>query len=117
MASTLRSRGITGRKPGQSRGPAYAKKERELGASIRKHETKQLAEYLKTRSSNIDQEIKNIRGRLQVDGNSGALPSRGMQANAPMYGELVHPHGPDQLENGDFRVTGHGSPSKYQVKL
>lgn len=100
MQSSLRSRGVSGRKPGA----AHAKKERELAARINKAEKRQLDEFLRTRTAAVDRDIKDLRSRLYVEG-----PGRGDQLG---YGELMHPRGPTPLGRADLRVSGVGSPSK-----
>ena len=118
MHSSLRSRGVSGRKPGAAR----AKKERELAATINKAEKRQLDEFLRTRTAAVDRDIKDLRNRLDVADHdppqtspAAEGPGRGA-AEAPLdppgYGELVHHRGQTPLGRADLRVSGVGSPSK-----
>ena len=117
-SSALRTRGITGRKPGSHN----VRKERELQGSINKHEKYQLDEYLRTRESSVDKDIKKMRSRIF----NGTRDTTGFDSEvsdtmqySPKYGELVHPRGnSNQLSRGDdLQVRGAGSPTKNRQQV
>lgn len=104
MRSSVKTRGVTGRKPGVT-GQAYSRTEKELNGSLKRAEKQQLDEFLRARTEAVDKDIRELRSRLAVDG------SRDL-AEQPAYGELLHPRGPATLGRTDLMISGTGSPRK-----